>query len=556
MALNCISIHRRADGHRGGLHRALVLVLGLCWLSLLSPAEAHGQDTADPTEELDTRAPFFASTYLPLGHWAYDVLGSWVASGRITTLSPFTTPYRRMDVALALEGLEPVELSGAEAQWLERLRSELSAEMRALATGEAPEPTASVQIRAGGTFFTQTHRDVLRPELDGEFGEASVLDEILGDADGQFGPVVFGVSPHRRGLYTEDPQFPGGRVVPRRAAPVLNELKLRAEEAYLELQSRYARVAFGRQYKNWGLPGQHGFLRSDYAYSQDEISYRFGSDRVFLAGSVASYSDFGADTTHYVSTHRLEIRPSPDFLFALSEAAVHGGPSQGLNFSLINPVGIWQIAVEDGPGGLAFNKVGQIDLWWRAKPGVAVYGSLLADATNESGSCCQLGGSLGLQLGRLAPGLSLRLSGSAIQSLAYRTLLPWEEYSVNRIGLGWDKTDLYLFSAQADWLAGPELILRPRIEVQIRGEGDFRLLRPEGDLSDFDPILLGEPENTVRVALGGRWRSAARFGLDLEWDIGVNSISDFRNAVGDDRTEIVGSVKAVLFTPRWSFSLD
>ena len=52
------------------------------------------------------------------------------------------------------------------------------------------------------------------------------------------------------------------------------EISARVEEGYLEFQSRYARVGFGSMYRNWGLPDLPGFLRSDYAYSQEEISYR------------------------------------------------------------------------------------------------------------------------------------------------------------------------------------------------------------------------------------------------------------------------------------------
>ena len=109
--------------------------------------------------------------------------------------------------------------------------------------------------------------------------------------------------------------------------PVLGgEMSARVEEGYLEFQSRYARVGFGSMYRNWGLPSLPGFLRSDYAYSQEEVSYRVGTDRIYLIGMFASYGDYGSrHGTHYVAIHRLEIRPIDDLLISVSESSVHGG---------------------------------------------------------------------------------------------------------------------------------------------------------------------------------------------------------------------------------------
>ena len=104
-------------------------------------------------------------------------------------------------------------------------------------------------------------------------------------------------------------QFPDGRVVESDDALLFDRLAFRMEEAYVEVQSRYARLSVGQMYRNWGAPNLDGFLRSDYAYSEPDIGYRLGVDRFYLVGTFASYRDFKADTTHYVATHRLEIRP-------------------------------------------------------------------------------------------------------------------------------------------------------------------------------------------------------------------------------------------------------
>jgi hypothetical protein len=66
---------------------------------------------------------------------------------------------------------------------------------------------------------------------------------------------------------------------------------------------------------------------------------------------------------------------------------------------------------------------------------------------------------------------------------------------------------------------------------------------------------VGDPETTLRPAVEGRWRSAWRFPLEVEWDVGLNFISDYANQAGEDRTEFVGSVSVRLLTPRWNFGL-
>jgi hypothetical protein len=273
----------------------------------------------------------------------------------------------------------------------------------------------------------------------------------------------------------------------------------------------------------------------------------------------ASYGDFGADTAHYVAIHRLEIRPIDDLLISVSESSVHGGPGQPLSWKLINPVGLWQIARTDGDP--PYNKLGQLDAWWRTGLGFNVYGSLLADATNDNGSCCQMGGSLGVEVPRLAPGLLGRVNFSALQSLTYtpntvEAFQPWERYTVEQIGIGWDKADLYLFSLEVEWFPTAGLWLRPKLDLQIRGAFDIRDDRPPlDDLSDWPRILVGDAETTLRPALEGRWRSDWRWPLEVDWEVGVNFISDYANQPGDNRTEFVGSIAVRLRTPRWNFGL-
>jgi len=508
-------------------------------------------------EEEKSKEPFYASPYLPLGSWEYPILDYWISAGRINSLSPFVQPYRRVEVAEALLELDEAELSGGEKEWLDRLKALYAYELTQLSGGAEYDAQVSVELAGGATLASQTHRDPLRPELEGRFSDTKLLGDFRAGFEGAGGPVAGAVHGFYHGIYLEDPQFPDGRVVESDDALLFNGLDMafRMEEAYVEVQSRYARLSVGQMYRNWGAPNLDGFLRSDYAYSEPDIGYRLGVDRIYLVGMFASYRDFKADTSHYVAIHRLEIRPVDDLMISISEASVHGGPGQGLDFRLVNPLGIWLVARPDTDP--PHNKMGQADVWWRATPGLTAYGSLLVDASRNEES--KLGGSLGVELSRLAPGFLLRANFSAIQSLAYTPNnpdLPWEQYTVERIGIGWDKADLYLFSVEAEWFPSAGLWLRPKLDLQIRGAFDIRDDRPPPEaLPDWPRILVGDAETTLRPALEGRWRNDWRFPLEVEWDVGVNFVSDYANVVGDNRTELVGNIAVRLRTPRWNFGL-
>jgi hypothetical protein len=540
---------------------ALVMLL-LCGL----PAHVSAQPAAQSSRAADAGA----SPYLPLDHWAYPALELWIARGDITTLSPMTRPYRVADIVGAVDGLRRKDLSRTEAELRTRLLAELipddgrTRRTRRSRPGRRHRRAAATApgglylefgAEAGGRYVSQTHPDPLQPALDGRFGDDRVLERFEASVRGSSPYVAGAASLRHDGIYRHDPRFPDGRVTPPRDGPFLDEnLSLRLEEAYVEAQTPYLRLSFGRLDRDWGPAPIDGFMRSANTYSQDEIGYRFGTERIFLIGTMSAPGDFGGDTVRHLSMHRLEVRPSDRLAFAISEAALHGGPDGRFRFELANPVGIWQLALDDGD--VPYNKVGQLDAWWRALRGVTLNGSLLADATGGGRSCCQMGGSLGIELSRLAPGLRVGAQISAIQSLTYRTFRPWEEYSIDGVGLGWDKADLRLVSLEADWFAAPALVLSPRLDFQRRGEGDFRQPRPPPeDLTDFPDILSGIVETTVRPALGGRWSPRGRLRVVAEWDAGVSLISDYANVEGDDRTAFTGSFAVRLFAPRLVFHL-
>jgi hypothetical protein len=532
---------------------SLLVGLMAVGMGLVATLPATAQTTVPERSLGDAAAnPLHASPYLPLGHWAYPVLDHWIASGQVPSLSPFTRPYRRWDVAVALRELAERELGPGEQARARTLEREFREELDALDGARGATDRLWADLSLGVGLYSQTHPDPLRPELDGPFYGSRALEHGTLDLGAGFGNVAAGVRLHRDGRLRNDPRFPDGRVVLREGEAFLTELELRVEEAYVEIQGRRARLSFGRSYRNWGAAGTHGLLRSNAAFSYDEIAYRFGSDRLFLTGAVTSLPDATGDTVRFHAAHRLEARLRENLVVAVSEASTHGGAGVRLDPRLISPLAIWELA-RDSERTTQSNLLAQLDVWWRPDPRLVLFGSLVGDSPPGIGACCESGGTLGMELPRLREDLLVRAHATAIQSLVYRTRRPWEEHSFQGIGLGWDKADLVLVTLEGHWLAGSRLSLRPRLDLQLLGEeSDFRgRLRPgQAGLEDFPGILVGRHETTLRPSLGGRWRSGDRWTMDVTWDVGVNRIRHVGHQEGVHHTTLVGGIRLSLAAPR------
>lgn len=499
---------------------------------------------AGPLTGQEPRTGGIGSPYLSLDHWAYDYVNLLVARGRLPRLSPLVQPYRRVEVAAAVhDALDGDGLSPTERRWAEELARELARERRLVSGAGAQELRFGGAGGAGAKGLTQLHRDVLRPEGDGEVFALLQLD-LQVDAP----RLAAGFRMVWDNHLLNDPQFAGGQVVEfRECDPIVDQCGYRVNEGYVEVQVPYVRLFFGRMERNWGLPGTEGLLVSNYPYTYDHLGYTFGNERLSLRGLLNLPNDFPGDTTRYFTVHRLDWRIRNNLVLALGESIIYGGPDDELEFALINPLGIWEISGTSGTGER--NTSGSAELWWRPFSGLAVFGGLLVDNTmfgepgNKEG-LTQWAASLGAQLPMVAPALALRADLSMVNSLAYRSRVgPVEYYAIEGIGLARDKTDAIVLSLQGDWFAAPRLVVRPQLHVQWKGEDDLRTAWPDTAFSTHPGILVGEVERTIRPAVAGRWRIGP---ADIEWDWGVNLISDVNHAPGVNATRVEGRIQAVI----------
>ncbi|GIW50700.1 MAG: hypothetical protein KatS3mg081_0055 [Gemmatimonadales bacterium] len=506
----------------------------------------------------------YTSSYLPLGHWGYEVVDLLAARGRLEGLPQLNRPYRRVDLARSLLAAEERgSLLPEERRWVELLMQELGYEARLVQEGADQDLRFGGEFEAGLKGVSHEHRDLLRPKGDRALWPVLEL-RLLGDA-----PNVAGAFRMRwDGIYLNDPQFPGGRAIPARECdPLVARCAYRVEEGYVEAQLPYVRLFFGRLYRNWGMAGTEGFLISDYAYSYDHVGYWFGSSRLALSGLFTLLNDFPGDTARYFSAHRLDWQVRDNLALGFSEAVVYAGVGRKLDLNLTNPVGIYEISPS---ADAETNTMGALEVWWRPKPRLVTYGALLIDNTrvgepNEAEGLTQWGLHLAAQLPQVTPRLAARADFSVVNSLAYRSRVDRSFfYTFQGLSLGRDKSDAVIGSIQLTWLKGSDrpdgsdrsggsqrlggvswlrpglLALEPRLQVMWRGEDDVRKPWPDDAFTGHDLLLVGRVETTVRPSLAGRWVSPHG---ELKWDLGVNWIKNLGNQPNGWQAKFVGRVQ-------------
>lgn len=516
----------------------MVIATGTGTRLLIRPALAAQEEQ----ERQGERAPFRASPYLPLGHWAYDYLNVLIARGRLTALPPLVQPYRRIEIAEAIQKAEAEgRFSVEESAWVTAIKRDLSDEVVTdLARGSAPQEfRLRPQVGAGFKALSHTHRDPLRPQGDARIFPTFEI-ALSGDA-----PVIAGAFRARwDNHYLNDPQFPDGRAIEfRECDPIVDRCAYRVEEAYVELQFRYARLFVGRTYRNWGLPGSEGLLLSDYAYSYDHVAYRLGGERLAVTGVFAPFNDLPGDTARFFSSHRLDWRPRENLVVSAGESVVFGGLNRKLELALVNPVGIWEISGRVGSSDR--NALGLVEFWWRARPNLVTYGAFLIDntsvGTGASSALPQYAFAWGLQVPALAPAVALRADLSVVNALAYRSRVGrFENYTIEGLGLARDKADAVIASVAADWFPLAHLILKPRLDVMWRGADDIRQPFPADAFTGRELLFVGDVETTIRPSVGGRWHAGQG---ELAWDVGLNVIKDEGNAPRGWRAKGVGRVE-------------
>jgi len=320
---------------------------------------------------------------IPVDSWIYDAVQELQTRGFLLDLSPGFKPYRRLEVAQALENLEKrVDISSLPQadQWLIRkLDAEFSHETN-LVNEEKENPDTSF---TGGRFseeaffnlakgdyktFKYADKVEFRPTLRSEMG-VDVGNHLLLYVDATIDQTLRDDT-----LYTGTTKF---------------GLKALHQQAYVQYSDRYVDLTFGRDYLSWGYGNNGTLLVSTTAGALDMVSALVKTNTMKFNWFVAqlnqmpeftpdsnNYFPFGSNPTvgqpdplvnRYFTGSRIEFDIANKVFLGAYQAAVFGGPYASVNLLNTNPVRLnYETSTNDTLTGRSTNNFigGDICVFW------------------------------------------------------------------------------------------------------------------------------------------------------------------------------------------------
>jgi hypothetical protein len=476
-----------------------------------------------------------ASPYVPLGHWAMPYVEQLIASGVLRDPTPLTRPLKQADLVRALEAVDTLRITDAVYATVRRLLQAFRP--------EAPGPRYRLAGDAGVAAATYNVRDPLelgRGVPARPYGPDRMLVSAGAELQLQFesGIAVTHVYEDTR-LHTDPDWFDTRRN------------GLRAAEAYVGGQWRYADVVFGVLDRNWGPSGVQGLLLSDDPYNMDNLAVRLGPPSVNLQAIVtqldALTDSTGATVNRFMMQHRLYIHPPGRWTVALWEGTLWSGVGRQPEPWYLNVVNVGYLV---GSYNGTRNSNGFLGLDLERQGATTLFGQFMLDdiQIQRRDSTDLKPTSYGLTVG--AKG-GLRQGSAAwtgfytrVANLTYRNEDPTQKPLFHLLGTGRNFSDYDQATIKLSVLTPPGALLEPELTLLRQGEGDPRLPHPPVSAYASTPTILeGVVERTIRVALGASWQRA---GWGVVGNAGVHLVHNAGHVTGASATHFVGSLGVTL----------
>ena len=230
---------------------------------LFAPLSASAQDRGR-----------IGSRILSLDSWTYEAIERLRSRGYLPGLNPLAQPYRRIDVAVELIGVDAGTLPDPTAGWVRLLKGELAPELSRLseAEDEAAAQRVGLQFLLGVTASDSRRRDPLMPYRTSE--NEGLKQRAWWSWAGGLWLETHNVAAETRLL--RDTWFKDGRGDPDGRNPKGLKILGRTDNAYLTLAYPWGNVWVGRFKRNWGPIGQTGMMIGDNATPYPQIGLDLG----------------------------------------------------------------------------------------------------------------------------------------------------------------------------------------------------------------------------------------------------------------------------------------
>ena len=489
--------------------RSIIRAVGLAFLvAAIGAPTLQGQSEA------------VGSRNLPVDHWAYEYIKRLRTRGHLENLNPLVQPYRRIDVALGLSGLDPGALKPPVSGWVRLLREEFGPALTRL---DGQETRAwGVELTGGARASTSQRLDVLRP-----LGEEEVWPRYTAAVWAEAGPLAAETRVLGDLYLNDDPD--GIDLDQRRGGSTDN--------AYLSLRLPFGGLTLGRLKQNWSALGTTGLMVSDNPIAYPQLAFEARVGR-FTFRSFSGELETLRDQKRYLAAHRLDYQ-SGNLTLSLGEALLYAGEA-GLSLRFLNPLEFLFFNIETDPKDVVANLMLDFQFWYQGRR-VVLFGEAMIDDIDydpEGGDRAPSRHALSFGARFLiAPMVELGASYRQVSSFTYRTARFVDRYTFLRRGLGDNYSDYDRINLEFDFFPGFRgLRITPMLQLQRQGEGDVRA--PFPSTSDFrasPTLFIGEKETTYRLGLAGRYQPSRFFWI--AWDVGENFLRDARHISGNDVSE-------------------
>jgi hypothetical protein len=490
------------------------------------------------------------SRLLRLGSWTYEPIEQLRSRGYLPTLNPLSQPYRRIDVAAALQSLRQEDLSQPVADWVDLLEAELKRELSRLDDVEGAEQRAGLQFLVGAVAADSRRKDPLMPFRSEEGEEGGFRDRFWTNHGTAFWLETHNVAAEVR----VGKDFWADNGDPDTVSPEGFHQIGRTTDAYFTASFPWGNLWIGTFRRNWGPLGHTGTMLSDNATSYPQIGLDLGSGAFtfqYMAGELLPV----AGRKRYLVANRLDYA-TENLQVALGQAALYSGEAEPLR--LMNPVefiffdhdGSREVGQSTLTGNLMFNGM----FWARVGQGT-IYGEGAIDDFD-------LNPRVGIsERGIEATSYQISLGGRyygagerTVLGFDYRRVSAWsyrsgpaaEQWTHLDRGLGDRWSDYDRLTVRLDLFPETKgLRLSPVMQYQRAGEGDYRIPFPPREENRVMPGLFhGVLETTTRIAVQGHFQPRRQF--FIEWDVGRSFISNAGHIVGTSEQRFSLEIRAAL----------
>ncbi len=274
-------------------------------------------------------------------------------------VNPTAQPYRRIEVAAGLVGVDPEAHPEPVASWIRILREALATELERLEGTDEASTHVGAEIRLGGTAADSRRRDPLVPFR-------STEEETIEDRVWPFNAESAWLETHSAAvvvnLYADhwnysdsgdpDGTSPGGFLY----------LLRRSDDAYVTAAFPWGDVWLGRMRRNWGPIGQPGLMVSDNPVAYPQFGLDIGRGKVSVHFFSGELEPIEGRTRHFMA-NRVDYG-TPNFWISMGEAKVFSADRPS-TFRFLNPAELLIFDHDSEPadvtGNLMFNGL----LWAR-----------------------------------------------------------------------------------------------------------------------------------------------------------------------------------------------